>query len=151
MEQRETPSEFSVSDISETPVPNARFGYQVTVTGPGDGAGLLDAARAAVLTHDGAINGETSSMIVAGFGSEAMLRTLGALITPRQKWPVKLQCERVLGAQPALRLTTSEDFGFGTLVGIEGKFRERCQSLLTDVSSEVLAHLRKRPQPDKHP
>jgi hypothetical protein len=142
VQQRETPAELSVSEISETTAPNARFGYHVTVTGAGDTSALLGAARAAILKHGGSINGETPAMLVADFGSQATLRLLGAFFTPRQKWPVKLQCEVAPDGKPALHLTTSEDFGFGTLVGIEGKFRERCQSLLTEVAADVLAQLR---------
>jgi hypothetical protein len=141
MEQDAVGANRVVSGITQVTVSHARFGYQLTVTGPDAADVLLDASRAAIQKHGGVINGDTPMSVVADFGSASTLRTIGALFTPRSKWPVTLVCEIVPGAQPALRLTTSEAFGFGTLVGIEGKFRERCQEVLRDVSAEVMTRL----------
>jgi len=142
MDQSAANGQPVVSAISPATVTDSRFGYQLTVAGP-DAAALMDAARVAILTLDGTIEEDAAPVMVANFGSQAMLRLAGATFTSTSKWPVRLVCRVESDGRPApvLRLTSSEAFGFGTLVGVEGKFKERCQALLTEVSAEMARRL----------
>lgn len=140
MDQASAGGRASVSAIHPAAVADARFGYQLTVTGP-DLAALLAAARAAIVKLDGVIEVDAPAFIVANFGSQAALRLAGAFLTPRRKWPVKLLCQVDADGQLGLCLTSSEAFGVGTLLGVEGKFKERCQELLQEVSAEMVGQL----------
>ncbi|MGE3908170.1 MAG: hypothetical protein AB7K36_02380 [Chloroflexota bacterium] len=140
-QQGEFTTRVIVSDITPATVAGSRFGYQVTVTGGSQDAGLLEAARAAILAHGGRTETDAPPVLMAEFGSQLLTRLLGAFLAPARFWPMRMVCEVLPGEQPTLRLTASEAFGFGSLIGVEGRFRTRCQALLTDVSRDVYANL----------
>src|SRR4051812_11564255 len=79
------------------------------------------------------------------FGTVGMgwvFRLIGGILAPATLFPVRLLVS-VADNRVAreITVTAAEDFGFGTLFGIEKKMRMRCDDLAAQMVEDLAAHL----------
>ena len=149
---------FLLSDLIRTVIPAisnvraamggiiimARFDYRHTIVVENTKKECLAATERA-LRLCGGINIESlptdsddAAKLTCGVGKGWALRLLGVPLSPRNWIPVRLT---VLisdkGASRELTTIAEDDFGFGSLVGVEKKFRARCEELEKQLAHNV--------------
>src|SRR5437660_741897 len=119
----------------------ARFSYHQELDTVADVPGCQTAVAAGLQALGARIeasNGETR----ARMGSQLQVRLLGGFLAPRSAYPLAIGVQvRDQGAQRTIATEVSEAFGFGTILGVEGRYRSHCQDVLQRLSREIAARL----------
>lgn len=105
-----------------------------------DAEACLTAVRVALFALEGRIESDRDREIVARFGSEARVRLLGGLFTAREHFPVRAICtvsDHASGR--SIRVRVEENMGVGSLLGIEGKYRHRCEQFARHLIQKIAA------------
>lgn len=74
-------------------------------------------------------------------GSQAKLRLLGGMLISQRDFPVVAMIEF---APEAARVTVQSDMGFGSMIGMKGKYQAACDAFAHDIA----AMLAGTPSPD---
>lgn len=114
----------------------ARFGYAEAFSSKKSAQECVEAARDA-LSSIGCrpISGQNAAEVTGRVGMGWAVRIIGGLIAPATWFPVKLSVGIRLGAnRREVTVCADENFGFGSLLGIEKKMRARCDDLGNQVS-----------------
>jgi hypothetical protein len=80
--------------------------------------------------------------VTAKVGKPLGVRLLGGALCPGNWLPVTVRAFHIeRGGRYALCVRVEESFGFGSLLGIEGKYRARCEELKNQVSGIIQPQL----------
>lgn len=84
------------------------------------------------------LESEDNSTADARMGSQLAIRLIGGLALPETGFPITIEAHvEDEGSKRVVSLRVAEAFGFGTIVGIADKYRERCQKVLADLMVEL--------------
>ena len=122
----------------------ARYDYRRSITVTNTTKECFAAAEKAIRLCGGIIieslptDKNEAVKLTCSVGKGWALRMLGAFLSPRNWIPVRLTV-LVVDTDTSREVTTiaEEDFGFGSLVGVEKKFRARCEELEKQLAHNV--------------
>lgn len=87
------------------------------------------------------MNTQDGTEYVGKVGMGWAIRILGGLISPATWFPVRLTVTVIEGIEGRrITVTSEEDFGLGSLIGVEKKMRARCD----DLEKQITHNLRTR-------
>ena len=122
----------------------ARFDYRRSISVGNTIKECLASAEKALLLSGGSnveslpTSADEVAKLTCSVGKGWALRLLGVPLSPRSWIPVRLM---VLisdkGTSRELTTIAEDDFGFGSLVGVEKKFRARCEDLEKQLAHNV--------------
>lgn len=119
----------------------SRFSYEDQLTTSASVDEAADAVRHA-LTRLGAKPESAGEVVVGRLGSQWKVRLLGLALGSISWMPLRITVEVAdPGPVRSIRLDVAEDFGYGSLAGVEGRARARCQEVLTQLVDEVESRL----------
>lgn len=109
----------------------SRFGYADSFSSDRSAQECLQAARDSFLSIGCQPAAGQGDMEITGkMGMGWAIRLIGGLIAPATWFPVSLSVGvRDTGEQREITVRADENFGFGSLLGVEGKMRARCNEL----------------------
>lgn len=126
-----------------------RFSYQDQIATSASVDESIDAARSALAelgAKPRAVDGVADGVVVGGLGSRLRVRLIGLTFGSVETLPIKIRVEVIdQGTDRSIRLDVAEDFGFGSLAGVEGKCRTRCQVVLAKATDGVASRLPHEP------
>ena len=73
--------------------------------------------------------------VEAKLGSQAKLRLKGATMAKMEDYPIVVMVKFSGGSE--LQITVGENLGFGSLLGMKGKYQEACDFMLNEVLMNV--------------
>jgi len=121
----------------------ARFHYEGTVTTTKSKQECIDGIKKTLSGLGGKVVSNTAQdTFTSSLGNNMMFRFLGAFLASDSMWPmianIKLEED---GAGHVLKITVEEDFGFGTLFGVETKFREKVEKRKNTIEEKLSTFL----------
>jgi len=119
----------------------ARFSYEQQLTSTADAPACQAAVVAELHTLAARIE-STNGEIRARMGSQLRVRLLGGFLAPRSVYPLAVTVRvRDQGGQRIITVEVAEAFGFGTILGVEGRYRSHCEDVLQRLSQGIAARL----------
>jgi hypothetical protein len=123
----------------------ARFSYEQQLTSTADVPACQAAVVAELQTLAARIEStaeSTNGQIRARMGSQFRVRLLGGFLAPRSAYPIAVAVRvRDQGGQRIITVHVAEAFGFGTIRGVEARYRSYCQDVLQRLSQGIAARL----------
>jgi hypothetical protein len=121
----------------------ARFEYMEAVATNAPSTKALEAGRRAIATQGADVKASGSHEVRGQAGSNLRTRLLGATFGSVKDFPVLITAaSKQASDETVITITAAEAFGFGSLGGVEGKVRGRCQQLADTVATDVVMELR---------
>ena len=121
----------------------ARFGYANSFSSNRSVSECLQVARD-VLASAGCknVDGQGGAEITGTAGMGWAIRLVGGLMAPATWFPVKLSVSIVdAGDRREINVRADENFGVGSLLGVEQKMRSRCDELGNQINSLLVTRL----------
>jgi hypothetical protein len=101
----------------------------------------LESAREAIVSSlnqmGASVEVVEEAYVEAKLGSQAKFRMKGAMLAKLEDYPLVVMAQFSDGNQ--LQITVGENFGFGVLTGVKGKFQEACDFAMNELVMKIHA------------
>jgi hypothetical protein len=117
----------------------ARFGFADSFVSQRSLDECRTAARAAIVESGAKLKGAShDTEIVGTSGSGIVIRLIGGLIAPARWFPTRLSVTlQDDGGERRVEVSVVENFGLGTLAGIEEKVGAHCKQVCADLAASL--------------